>query len=589
MAINISPEIKNTLFKHRGRTSKPTKEVSRKGWTKQIQYDLMYGNQALDYDEDVAGALGMRYSIGLSGVSTTQMKHNRVEPSAFQGSRLKDIMSSIAPQHRIQALSHPIVKDIIEKEQTAYNARLKTLYNQYRKEKGPGRPKTFENWRKDFYKENPSVFKGGLDIARFTAIDPLRYEGLMGFIGAGNKKQGEKIISNLTPKEISKIVTNLQVAQYYENIGDYPKGTVEPIYQTFIDFLDYRQGTAYSRETIKSFTLTPQGDEVNFSYYDKGKDYEYGIKFFRDELTKDIGNKGVTRLYEQVRDRLKEQHPGVKITKKDIENAIRNSEDLLFFVKNFNITDPTQKIPIESFMDALSFLKQAETLENLKLPGIGQDVMEWYKSMYATQLSREDLEFIKDERMRKRAIELYDKQGGLNEGQIAYLNRITRGLIGAIKPPTVDDILDALKKGIRRQIPRIQIRVENWFKNAQKEFNGSELLPVLYDLASRVADAKGYKELFNPDTEINLWYHNWGPDDERIMSIIKALEESSGMSADWSLLAGDADEFDNNPLNKDILMAYEYFIDKYGKEESFPDFIYDYFVEQGVIKSDRKK
>lgn len=316
------------------------------------------------------------------------------------------------------------------------------------------------------------------------------------------------------------------------------------------------------------------------------EDYDYEDRVIE---FKDLPKKTRETLRKMLNDKIKVRGGTRQLTEKEIDTILENVSDFQGFVKEYEITSPNEifgeQQPPKEFINIIDLMGETTLLEDLKLP-IGGDVLAWFEDAYAGGIRREDIEnMVQDEYTKKRALELYDKEG-LNKDQIAYLNRITRGLVGAVKPPSFESLEDALRKGLRRQLPRVGVRVENWFKNAKQEFQGSELLPVLYDLADRVANAKGYKALFEPGTEINLWYHNYGPDDERILEIIRSLEESSGLRADWGLTATDDD---NNPLNGNIMMIYQYFIDKYSDVKSFPDTIYDYFVEQGVIQDDRKK
>lgn len=559
---------------------KPIKTLEKQGWLKEIDYKFMYDKQHLEIDKKTGLPTGVKYAIGSSAYISKKMTHINVGMTEYYGSVGGDYIQNIAPQHRIQHLSSPIALDIFKKELSAYGSaggnlggRLRTQYEKYKREtKGPGRRLTPQNWVKQMYESNPDLLTGGLTKQQFNEFAT--------FVGGGSISKGEKILYNLTPSAYEKIVGQLQDLETAERLGDVKGKESEKQLSYLLDFVDYRTGRMYSKYMEKSveFTSTPQQDSIMF----REDKYAYPIKYYKDETTTEIGDAGIDLIHSM----LIEKHPGIKITKKDVETAIKNAQDLNFIVKAYNMEDPNVGGP-DDIMSALDFLGLAALKPNLKFPGIGDDVLEFEKRIYLQSVAREDIENASiDKYIKKQALDLFDKQGYLDEGQIAYLNRVTRGLIGALKPPTSDDLMENLKNALRRQIPRIQIRMENWFKAAQKEFNGSDLLPIVYDLASRVADSMGYPSLFEPGSEINLWYHNWGPDDNRIMSLISSLEHTSGLKADWGMLAENAEDYDtdDDKTNQDIFMAYNYFIERYGSPFNFPDFLYEYFEEQGMIK-----
>lgn len=560
---------------------KPKSTFTKKGWLIEKEYDFMYGKQHLEIDKKTGLPTGVKYAIGGGAYVSKISTKIDVGMTEYYGSVGGDYIENIAPQHRIQHLSSPIAFDIFKRELTAYgnlsrngnlSGRLHTQYDKYiRETKGPGRRLTQENWLKQMYASNPELLTGGLTKQQFDEFAQ--------FVGGGSQSKGEKILYDLTPSKFEKIVSQLQELETSERLGDVKGKDSEKQLNYLLDFVDYRTGRMYSNYMAKlvEFRATPQpGSDI----FKEGK-YSYPIKYYKDETTTEIGKAGIDLIYSM----LKEKHPGIKITKKDVETAIKNAQDLNFIVKAYNMENPNVGGP-DDIMSALDFLGLAALKPDLKFPGIGDDVLEFEKRIYLQSVSREDIENATiDKYIKKQALDLFDKQGYLDEGQIAYLNRVTRGLIGALKPPTSDDLMENLKNALRRQIPRIQIRMENWFKAAQKEFNGSDLLPIVYDLASRVADSMGYPSLFEPGSEINLWYHNWGPDDNRIMSLISSLEHTSGLKADWGMLAENAEDYDtdDDKTNQDIFMAYNYFIERYGSPFNFPDFLYEYFEEQGLI------
>ena len=312
------------------------------------------------------------------------------------------------------------------------------------------------------------------------------------------------------------------------------------------------------------------------------QEYEYEDRII---AFSDFGDDTRKTLRRILNERIKVRGGTRQLTDSEIDRILENVSRFKGFVKEFETTDPDklfgEQQPPKEFLNIVDLMGNTALIEDLKLP-VGGDVEAWLKSVYAGTISREDIAaFVENEYERRDALEMFDK-GDIDEPQIALLNRKTRGLIGAIRPPEIDDLNKALEKGLRRQLPHIGIRVENWFKCAADEFKDDKYLPVLYDLADRVANLKGYDALFETNTEINKWYHNENIK-TRIKDLISALESNSGLKADWTLI--DVKDVDED----DVKMVFESYLYKYSDKEKFPDKIYDFFVDMGEIKDDRKK
>lgn len=111
---------------------------------------------------------------------------------------------------------------------------------------------------------------------------------------------------------------------------------------------------------------------------------------------------------------------------------------------------------------------------------------------------------------------------------IRDLTGITGRRIGFI-PPMPENPDDLIRESLTHRAPKGKIATENWFRCARIEFGlNVGRLPVLLDLAQRVAD-ENPKLLFDPRTEINLWYNVWGW--QRADDLISNLEAVSGLSA----------------------------------------------------------
>ena len=123
----------------------------------------------------------------------------------------------------------------------------------------------------------------------------------------------------------------------------------------------------------------------------------------------------------------------------------------------------------------------------------------------------------------------------LQEDIINYLTNIAKGWT-AFKIEEEGPLWEKIKKLYRKRTPKYKVRFEAWFKAARIEFGGgsSKNYPVLMELAGRIAQ-NNYKDLFEIDTEIKVWYQNWGNEDDRIVELIERLEANTGEMADWSL------------------------------------------------------
>ena len=101
-------------------------------------------------------------------------------------------------------------------------------------------------------------------------------------------------------------------------------------------------------------------------------------------------------------------------------------------------------------------------------------------------------------------------------------------------PPNFDEQnlppLDYIKQAYTHKSDKDKVATENWFKCARIEFSlNIPRYPVLIELAHRVAD-EDPNLLFQPRTEINLWYNIWGWG--RADELISNLESVSGLRAD---------------------------------------------------------
>ena len=105
--------------------------------------------------------------------------------------------------------------------------------------------------------------------------------------------------------------------------------------------------------------------------------------------------------------------------------------------------------------------------------------------------------------------------------------------------------------------PKFKVRTEAWFKAAKIEFTGSKYYAVLVELAGRIAE-RDYRLLFEIDTEIKQWYHNWGNSDERVKELIELLEANTGEKADWGVI-DNKDAFEEDDMGVWIAELREWY------------------------------
>lgn len=216
-----------------------------------------------------------------------------------------------------------------------------------------------------------------------------------------------------------------------------------------------------------------------------------------------------------------------------------------------------------------------------------EEVMNWVRDAYGPlKITEKMLEDLKDKlppqtyRLMKEQFE----KGELDPETIEYLERLSKGWVGVQLPPEEGPLWEKVKKGYRKRTPRYKVRFEAWFKAARLEFSGGgKSYPVLMELATRIAE-QDYSLLFETDTEIKVWYQNWGNSDDRIRELIERLEANSGMEADWSLLDkkdnnAEKEVYQNEEIQKWVAELREFYEGKgYTKEEI------DLIIEQEIEK-----
>lgn len=228
-----------------------------------------------------------------------------------------------------------------------------------------------------------------------------------------------------------------------------------------------------------------------------------------------------------------------------LRNPYLSDEDLKnhIMLVNGNVAPDVEDIFKELYNESYSHLSEGGLLEIKKEDAsyitneeIMSDIIRGYGN--AIKITPQVLEALKD----KIPIETYKKikeqmeKGELDPETRVYLEKLIQGWnavkIGEIEGP----LWEKVKKEYRKRTPKYKVRFEAWFKAARIEFGGgsSKNYPVLMELATRIAQSN-YKDLFEIDTEIKVWYQNWGNDDDRIVELIERLEANTGEMADWSL------------------------------------------------------
>lgn len=152
--------------------------------------------------------------------------------------------------------------------------------------------------------------------------------------------------------------------------------------------------------------------------------------------------------------------------------------------------------------------------------------------------------------------------GTLDAGTVEYLEKLMTGWNVSRIPTPDGDFLEKVTKAYRKKTPKYKVRFEAWFKAARIEFSGGgKSYPVLIDLANRIAE-KNYHDLYAVNTEVKVWYKNWGNSDDRIVELIERLEANTGEQADWSLVEDDKVESDIAMMDKWVIERTEYYKNK---------------------------
>lgn len=152
--------------------------------------------------------------------------------------------------------------------------------------------------------------------------------------------------------------------------------------------------------------------------------------------------------------------------------------------------------------------------------------------------------------------------GTLDAGAVQYLEELMAGWNVSRIPTPEGDFLEKVTKAYRKKTPKYKVRFEAWFKAARIEFSGGgKSYPVLIDLANRIAE-KNYHDLYAVNTEVKVWYKNWGNSDDRIVELIERLEANTGEQADWGLVEDDKVESDITMMDKWVIERTEYYKNK---------------------------
>ena len=154
-------------------------------------------------------------------------------------------------------------------------------------------------------------------------------------------------------------------------------------------------------------------------------------------------------------------------------------------------------------------------------------------------------------REKKIILEKLESDEVLDPDFIEWLERKLRRRVRAL-PPNFDEQnlppLEYIKQAYTHKSDKNKIATENWFKCARIEFSlNIPRYPVLIELAHRVAE-EDPNLLFQPRTEINLWYNIWGWG--RADELISNLEAVSGLRADDDIQAYEDDKERNRKIRR---------------------------------------
>lgn len=302
----------------------------------------------------------------------------------------------------------------------------------------------------------------------------------------------------------------------------------EKLAEALIDFMGYREAMNYKRGVNKGKVKTREDTIEIFPLPQKH------AQIFEEDVMQIFGF--------NTRDIRKDlQNP--TLTDEDLEKLLITAEGRLTPKIVYLFRDFYNQSEAHLSEGGLSTLidEQQRQLKDIKTT---DDFMEWYKDISkqigTPKIDKISLEAIKDKippqmyKTIKETLENYEDVK-LPEDITNYLTDIAKGW-SAFKIEEEGPLWERIKKLYRKRTPKYKVRFEAWFKAARIEFGGgsSKNYPVLMELAGRIAQ-NNYKDLFEIDTEIKVWYQNWGNDDDRIVELIERLEANTGEMADWSL------------------------------------------------------
>lgn len=359
---------------------------------------------------------------------------------------------------------------------------------------------------------------------KFGGLSPEDYQYLETYAGK----------NALSTNDFTGIINRFNVVQ-----GDKPsKFTTDPrLGQLFMQFMNYRLGRVQIKERTKIL-------DVELEAESQGIPKE--VLPYYTQLKKD---KEVITVFNEANLKLYLQSPYA---------SDEGLEDYAVLLRG-KVSPEIKDILEDIYNNSQSHLSEGGLPIEMKDWSLEQ-AMDWVKQSYnPIKITPQMIEALKDKlppqtyKMLKEQIE----NDELTPESIEYVERLLKGWFGIGVIPEDEPLWEKIKKAYRRMTPKFKVRTEAWFKAAKTEFTGSKYYAVLVELAGRIAE-RDYRLLFEIDTEIKQWYHNWGNSDERVKELIELLEANTGEKADWGVI-DNKDAFEEDDMGVWIAELREWY------------------------------
>lgn len=455
----------------------------------------------------------------------TKIRKNTLEFTKFKGSPIQDLLDSWIEQNEQMNNEYDFessdptaflvaIRDVVYRAEGKEGKVVKAQRTESKKkvQGGSGLKRRIQSLSVNFNENYGKQLKETREY-KYGGLNMVEYSKLRKAVGQRNLEQNNF-------REIYKLLQLDGISQRTKFARTMKSNYSAEIGRLLIKFMSYRTGVGYIRE--KDVVESP-----------------------RIELEKKKLPKEFIPFVEEVSDTTK------KLTvfmERNLINFLRdpkaNDEDLLYYLPTGSIEDinlKSRQVLKKIYGDSFAHLSSAKLPEDFENWDV-EKMREWVDSQF-----KRGANFKVTENVKKLAKQMYKEgkiskealdallEANIGQDMAAYFEKVFNFYVGIKTPPKIS-ILEDVARAMKRTTSKIELRTENWFKAAFKEFgSNTEKFAVLIDLATRIVDQQGYEVLFEENCGINIWYYQWGDGDEQIEQLISNLEAVSGLKRDESL------------------------------------------------------